>query len=480
MAQGFYKDIFLDGGVSLGYFEIPAIKSLALNMEFLNTNDPVLQGRILISNKNDENGVLLYPDGEPRFRMLYTFGGSSSYHGYSLSQDGLQIIRDFYFNGGSYAGSCAGSALFSTGKDQETLGIYYQLWPGFVHQFDNGQWLFLDHQIPHSSPLLRYRYFGDDFRIEKIRYGGGNYAIQDERMPEQTEPLLFYDCPEYEIDHHISCWAYKSSPMSGRGVVIGSHPEWCENEEGQKLIEAIFLYALDGVGAINLKGTLENGIPRLMNKDTRDKDPAFTKIGDKQYHHFRISILNEVDRLILTLDGQDGYHFNLYANYDSYAYEGHALFSSTEETSDKNITITPAKVGNWYIGVECAATIMAEEAEFGYEYSGDLRVLNGLEYSLTAAWKTAKTLPQDRILFQNYPNPFNLKTEIVFGLPARYPVQISIYSLKGELVEEILNETRESGYYHLVWDASDHASGTYIIRMQAGDFIQTQKCVLLK
>ncbi len=479
LAQGYYKDIFLDGGVSIGYFTIPAIDSLHLSMEYLNTEDPVLQRRVLISNANDENGVLLYPDGEPRFRLLYTFGGSSTYHGYSLGEEGLQRIREFYFNGGSYSGSCAGSAIFSTGKDGQVMDVYYKIWPGFVHQFDNGHWLFLDHHIPQDSPLLRYRDFGDDFKIEKIRYGGGHYAIQDEHMPSNTEALLTYDCPEYELNHHISCWAYKASRQSGRGVVIGSHPEWCENDEGRKLIEAIFLYALDGTGDITLKGTLENGRARQMNKNTRENDPAFAKIGDKQYHHFLVSLPVPAVKMTISLDGEDGYPFNLYVNHNTCAYAGHALLSATQNGSDKTIVIAPVQAGDWYIGIECAATVEAAEAEFGYEYLDNLKVLNGLEYSIKAEWEIARSSPQEMVLYQNYPNPFNLQTGITFGLPDRTQVLIRIFNLQGELIDELVNDSRDSGYYQVLWNPSGHASGTYFIQMQAGGHVQTRKCLLL-
>lgn len=61
-----------------------------------------------MGSPEDENGILLYPDGEPRFRMIYVNGGLATQHGRSLGEDGRQRIRDYVAAGGSYLGSCAG------------------------------------------------------------------------------------------------------------------------------------------------------------------------------------------------------------------------------------------------------------------------------------------------------------------------------------------------------------------------------------
>jgi len=112
--EGFYKDLFMDGGVSLtSRISLPAATALGYSMEYLATGDGARQADVMIQNALDDNGYLLYPDGSPRFRCIYTNGGGATNHGNSLGEVGRSRIRDFYYNGGSYSGSCAGAFIAS-------------------------------------------------------------------------------------------------------------------------------------------------------------------------------------------------------------------------------------------------------------------------------------------------------------------------------------------------------------------------------
>ena len=83
-------------------------------------------------------------------------------------------------------------------------------------------------------------------------------------------------------------------------------------------------------------------------------------------------------------------------------------------------------------------------------------------------------------LSQNYPTPFNPTTTIEFELPATSNVEINVYNLNGELVTKIIRSTLPAGIHHFVWNAETLLTGTYFIKMKAGDFVAIKKCVLLK
>ena len=83
-------------------------------------------------------------------------------------------------------------------------------------------------------------------------------------------------------------------------------------------------------------------------------------------------------------------------------------------------------------------------------------------------------------LSQNYPNPFNPETVIGYALPIRSDVKLTIYNLRGEEVALLINSTVSAGNHRISWDASRFASGVYIYRLIAGDFVQTRKMLLLK
>ena len=81
---------------------------------------------------------------------------------------------------------------------------------------------------------------------------------------------------------------------------------------------------------------------------------------------------------------------------------------------------------------------------------------------------------------QNYPNPFNPETVIEYILPNASEITIVIYNLNGKVVERLVETKQPEGYHRATWDASKLSSGIYFYRLQAGEFVQTRKMVLLK
>jgi len=84
------------------------------------------------------------------------------------------------------------------------------------------------------------------------------------------------------------------------------------------------------------------------------------------------------------------------------------------------------------------------------------------------------------ILYQNYPNPFNPSTTIKFTIANFGFVNLKIYDVLGNEVETLLDEYKQAGSYEVKWDASNNPSGFYFYRLQAGDFIETKKMILMK
>jgi hypothetical protein len=79
-----------------------------------------------------------------------------------------------------------------------------------------------------------------------------------------------------------------------------------------------------------------------------------------------------------------------------------------------------------------------------------------------------------------YPNPFNPTTTIGYQLRINSDVSLEIYNINGQLVETLINQQIVAGYHEVVWDAKESPSGLYFAKLQAGEFIQSQKLVLLK
>lgn len=89
-------------------------------------------------------------------------------------------------------------------------------------------------------------------------------------------------------------------------------------------------------------------------------------------------------------------------------------------------------------------------------------------------------IPANYTLEQNYPNPFNPNTNIKFELPKDSHVTLKVYNMLGQEVAELVNEDFAAGYQSVVFDASKIASGTYLYRLEAGNFVQVKKMIVLK
>jgi hypothetical protein len=91
----------------------------------------------------------------------------------------------------------------------------------------------------------------------------------------------------------------------------------------------------------------------------------------------------------------------------------------------------------------------------------------------------AKLVPSTYALHQNYPNPFNPTTVIKFALPHQSEYTVTVFNATGQTVKEFTGSA-EAGEVQLEWDAASAPSGMYFYRLQAGNFSDTKKMVLLK
>ena len=89
-------------------------------------------------------------------------------------------------------------------------------------------------------------------------------------------------------------------------------------------------------------------------------------------------------------------------------------------------------------------------------------------------------LPTGFALEQNYPNPFNPMTKIRYSIPKESKVSLKVYDILGRVVASLIDYRQSAGQYEVNFDASKYASGVYIYRIIAGDFVQAKKMILIK
>lgn len=92
----------------------------------------------------------------------------------------------------------------------------------------------------------------------------------------------------------------------------------------------------------------------------------------------------------------------------------------------------------------------------------------------------SNNIPNRFNLYQNFPNPFNPTTNIKFDLAKDANVKIKIYDVIGREVAAPLDEFKKAGQYQITFDGSNLASGTYLYKIEAGDFVETKKMTLVK
>jgi hypothetical protein len=89
-------------------------------------------------------------------------------------------------------------------------------------------------------------------------------------------------------------------------------------------------------------------------------------------------------------------------------------------------------------------------------------------------------LPTEPLLSQNYPNPFNPSTKISWQSPVGSQQTLKIYDILGNQVATLVDEYKPAGKYETEFNAATLPSGVYFYQLNAGDFLEIKKMVLLK
>ena len=98
---------------------------------------------------------------------------------------------------------------------------------------------------------------------------------------------------------------------------------------------------------------------------------------------------------------------------------------------------------------------------------------------------TNKLIPKEVSFGSAYPNPFNPVTMISMSIPYEMEVHVVVHDMLGREIRTLVNTTQDAGFKSVIWDATNDygkpvSAGVYLYQIQAGEFVQTKKMVLLK
>ncbi|RIK75880.1 hypothetical protein DCC62_12435 [candidate division KSB1 bacterium] len=153
-----------------------------------------------------------------------------------------------------------------------------------------------------------------------------------------------------------------------------------------------------------------------------------------------------------------------------------STFTSTFHTDDSTNVSTSRELGSlainttyyWRVNAKNVGGTSAWSSVWSFRTGG------------TAVSEPRKATPTEFSLNQNYPNPFNPSTTILYALPKTAFVRLTVINPLGNEVETLVSTAQVAGEYEIHWNPKNLASGVYLYRIQAGEFVETRKMVLMR
>ncbi len=131
-------------------------------------------------------------------------------------------------------------------------------------------------------------------------------------------------------------------------------------------------------------------------------------------------------------------------------------------------------------GNETRLLVITPETDELFSFSGEFEITEIIVANSQYEVSVDLPLVASFNLSDAYPNPFNPTTTMKLFMPAAVEMQVGVYNLLGQSVATLANGYMEKGTYDLTWDAADVSSGMYFVKMTAGEYVSTQKLVVIK
>ena len=247
---------------------------------------------------------------------------------------------------------------------------------------------------------------------------------------------------------------------------------------------------IDGNGSIDLLFTGEDGYLHAWDP-IADSEPDGWPIdlgASGITEPIVVDMDNDGDLEVMCISSSNEVHFYHHTgtHYDNFPYISQDSLHSVPAIGD----LDNDGDNEIIVGTFSDLRVIDIAQESGDRYAWSTYRSNGhrdgyFDISFASSSSDWKNIPSEYALYDNYPNPFNPNTRFSYALPKNTRVKVTIHDISGRIVKTLINETQDAGKKLVTWNAKNEtglsvATGIYFYRIEAGDFRQTKKMVLLK
>lgn len=344
-----------------------------------------------------------------------------------------------------------------------------------------------DGSINHPPPQDQYPILGTT--IESLNGGvGADWAVYDVGTSNGQRPI--------ERQEHFYRLTRDSAPstirITGFGVDSGvdnqtnqTHAGPSQGETYTSANDVHFSYRADTEGGNSGSPVIVEGASTKLAVGIHTHGGCYSAGGENKGTSFEV---NDLETAINTFPAASVRHAD--NGHPAAAEDGGALrpYDTFNEAiaaaADGDlISVARGAYATGAITIDKAVTIEAPVGPVTIGASSDSPALFGVEAPPVAA-KDATTTSTDRpmrfALEGNYPNPVRARTTIRFAAPQAVHTRILVFDVLGRLVAEPVDATLRAGHHDVSFDASQLGSGVYFYRVEAGDFVETRRMVVVK
>jgi hypothetical protein len=304
------------------------------------------------------------------------------------------------------------------------------------------------------------------------------------------ENSIILDNEGLTVDGESISYTLNDLGFNENGNISDVNPLFCDPENGDYTLAANSPALGSGEGGANM-GAFGVGCPIQVDWDFSLSEPVIEVMGTDNVWNPGDTISVEMDFCNNT-DVAHNWYPGVTIESDSSLtslHSGHiwfyAMFADTCHTISFSVLANSSIIADTIVAFRAYPEALNCQNQPEYCIDGDTLTFEVPIVVQVVSAEPEHFIPEVFTLHQNHPNPFNPVTTLRYDLPEDGLVNITIYDMMGRVVKTLINDQQTAGYRSTQWDATNDAgspvsAGVYLYSIEAGEFRQTKKMILLK